>query len=125
MIRVLLAEDEEDLREITELMLSHSGCVVTAVADGLGALRSWVADGFDVVVLDHNMPRMTGLQAAAVLRERGYDGPLVLWTGWDRLLCPDERERLGVQVLPKHDAGELVSTVVGLAGGQAAYGSAN
>ena len=67
---VLLAEDDEDVRALAELVLRREGYEVTAVADGQAALDAAVERTPAVAVLDVSMPRMDGLETARRLRER-------------------------------------------------------
>jgi DNA-binding response OmpR family regulator len=67
---VLLAEDDEDVRMLAELVLRREGYEVTAVADGQAALDAARACTPAVAVLDVSMPRMDGLETARRLRER-------------------------------------------------------
>ncbi len=67
-MKVLLAEDEPDIRIITRLALEDAGCEVTAVGDGQAALDCLAQDHFDVVLLDVMMPRVDGFNACAQLK---------------------------------------------------------
>jgi DNA-binding response OmpR family regulator len=67
---VLLAEDDEDVRMLAELVLSREGFEVRAVADGEAALAAALERTPAVAVLDVSMPRMDGLETARRLRER-------------------------------------------------------
>lgn len=67
---VLLAEDDEDVRALAELVLRRDGFEVIAVADGEAALAAAEARPPDVAVLDVSMPLMDGLETARRLRER-------------------------------------------------------
>jgi CheY-like chemotaxis protein len=67
---VLLAEDDEDVRALAELVLRREGFEVTAVADGQAALEAAEERTPAVAVLDVSMPRVDGLEAARRLRER-------------------------------------------------------
>ncbi|NJO83422.1 MAG: response regulator [Blastochloris sp.] len=67
-MKVLLAEDEQDLQLITRLALEDAGYEVTAVGDGLAVLDALRHQNFDVVLLDVMMPRMDGFTAFAELR---------------------------------------------------------
>jgi two-component system, OmpR family, response regulator MtrA len=67
---VLLAEDDEDVRGLAELVLRREGFDVTAVADGQAALDAAAERTPAVAVLDVSMPRVDGLEAARRLRER-------------------------------------------------------
>lgn len=71
-IRVLLAEDDDDLRLTTRLVLERQGFRVTAVPDGLAAEAALAIGAFDVALLDVMMPgrdlssdQVTGLDAGA------------------------------------------------------------
>ncbi|MEU7501446.1 SpoIIE family protein phosphatase [Streptomyces griseofuscus] len=66
--RVLVADDNADMREYLTRLLAGSGYDVTAVADGVEALQSVRRDAPDLVVSDVMMPRLDGLELVASLR---------------------------------------------------------
>jgi DNA-binding response OmpR family regulator len=69
-VRVLVADDEEDIRLLVTLAVRKAGCtVVAAVADGPQALAAAHAELPDLVVLDVSMPGATGLEVCAALRD--------------------------------------------------------
>ncbi len=69
-VRVLVADDEDDIRALVCLAVTKAGCTVTAsVADGSAALASSRADVPDVAVLDVSMPGSTGLEVCTALRQ--------------------------------------------------------
>ena len=82
--RILLVDDEEAVRRVTARLLQHLGYEVETAQDGQEAVEMLRADPTrcDVVVLDGNMPRMTGRDAARLIRELRADLPLVLATGF-------------------------------------------
>ena len=114
-LRVLLADDDEDLREVAGLLFDHWGFDLTAVASGDDALAALAAARFDVVVLDENMPRGNGIDVVEARRAAGDTTPMVLWTGADRPLDADARARLAVTVVSKTDVQALARTVAELA----------
>lgn len=67
-VRILLAEDEPDIRLIARAALIRAGFLVTAVADGAEALRSVAEESPDLVVLDWMMPEVDGAEACARLK---------------------------------------------------------
>jgi CheY-like chemotaxis protein len=79
---VLLAEDDDDVRTLAELVLRREGFEVTAVADGEAAVAAAERRPPAVAVLDVSMPRMDGLEAARRLRElpATKDIPIMLLT---------------------------------------------
>src|SRR5262245_48513310 len=67
-MRVLLVEDEPDIRFITRLSLEETGHEVTAVNDGYAALSVAATGSFDVVLLDVMMPHMDGFVTCKQLK---------------------------------------------------------
>lgn len=81
--RVLVVDDEPDVRHLTERMLRRLGHIVVAAEDGAGALEALGADGsIDLVLMDVTMPSMDGPTTARALRDRGIGVPIVLMSGY-------------------------------------------
>lgn len=68
--RILLVEDHPDLLTILKLFFASRGFEVAIAADGLEALACIEKRTPDLIITDHRMPRMTGLQLCAHLRAR-------------------------------------------------------
>ncbi|MBB3082825.1 response regulator transcription factor [Geodermatophilus sabuli] len=67
--RVLVADDEDDIRALVCLAVRRAGCTVVAeAADGPRALTAARTDPPDLAVLDVSMPGATGLEVCAALR---------------------------------------------------------
>ena len=67
--RLLLADDDPDIRELLALFLQHHGYSVLTVADGHEAIIAAKAQTFDIAILDISMPGITGTVAASRLRQ--------------------------------------------------------
>jgi len=68
-VRVLVADDEDDIRALVALAVRKAGCtVVGSVADGTAALGLARTGLPDLAVLDVSMPGATGLEVCAALR---------------------------------------------------------
>jgi DNA-binding response OmpR family regulator len=68
-VRVLVADDEDDIRALVALAVRKAGCtVVGSVADGTTALGVARTELPDLAVLDVSMPGATGLEVCAALR---------------------------------------------------------
>jgi signal transduction histidine kinase/FixJ family two-component response regulator len=78
--RVLLADDNADLRELVQVQLNDLGFECKAVGDGLEAIETALAQPYTIVLLDMDMPFMDGYETVRVLRERGYTGPVIGFT---------------------------------------------
>ena len=68
MRRVLLVDDDELVRKVYQEGLTRTGYQVTAVEDGLKAIHELRVHGFDAVVLDLMMPRLTGVDVLRYIR---------------------------------------------------------
>jgi CheY-like chemotaxis protein len=79
-VRILFADDVRELREIVRLSLSRIGHTVSCAEDGQKALALYEAtpEAFDVVITDHQMPLMTGLDFVRALRSRRYSGRIIV-----------------------------------------------
>jgi two-component system alkaline phosphatase synthesis response regulator PhoP len=68
MAKILVAEDEKDIRELVELTLKLAGHSVTSAANGEEAIKSAKKEHPDLILLDFRMPRMNGDEAAQKLK---------------------------------------------------------
>lgn len=79
MARILIAEDDEDLRLLLRLVVQRAGHEVEGVGDGVAALRAITRGGYDLVVLDNMMPGMTGLEVLRACQDvTGATRPVML-----------------------------------------------
>ena len=81
--RVLFAEDEPALRNVTANYLRKQGLTVDAVCDGEEAECAILGNRYDVVILDIMRPKKDGLPVCRFLRER-YDVPVIFLTALDQ-----------------------------------------
>ena len=68
MAKIVVADDDADIRELVAFKLQQTGHEVVAVGDGAAAVEACQADVPDLVVLDVMMPGMSGLDACRALR---------------------------------------------------------
>jgi DNA-binding response OmpR family regulator len=69
MVKILIAEDERDIRELILFTLQFGGFEVETARDGAEAVEKAQQDKFDLILMDVRMPRMTGYQACDKLKE--------------------------------------------------------
>jgi len=79
-LRLLYADDMSALREVVGAILANSGYSIESVADGALALERIIAnpDAFEVLITDHHMPKLNGLELVARLRELSFPGKIVV-----------------------------------------------
>jgi two-component system response regulator MprA len=81
--RVLVVDDDPDVRRAVETALELEGHKVTTAGDGLGALTRLGQSEFDAVVLDVLMPNLDGFEVCRRLREAGNRTPVLILTARD------------------------------------------
>ena len=82
MPRVLIVDDQAEIREITTTVLESEGYQVAAMAAGSHAVEALGNEPFDLVLLDINMPGMDGWQTLRMIRadDRLSDLPVVMFS---------------------------------------------
>jgi DNA-binding NtrC family response regulator len=94
-IRVLVADDETNLRDLLVRELGRKGHEVDGVADGEAALERLGAGGYDVVVLDMRMPRREGLDVLRELAATPEPPQVIVMTGFQEVGPAVEAMKLG------------------------------
>ncbi len=79
MAKILIAEDEPDIRELVAFMLRFAGYEVMAASNGEEAVQAATHDIPDLVLMDVRMPRMTGYDACRIMKANPnlHDVPVV------------------------------------------------
>ena len=98
--RILLIDDQPDVRESVSDMLKALGHDVSVASDGRAGLQLVQTESFDVVLTDLRMPGMDGLDVAKRVRTLRPNVPVVLLTGWETFFEDSQPEAVSV-VLPK------------------------
>ena len=78
--RILIADDEEDIRWILETSLKKSGFKVECAENGEDAVRKACEETYSLILLDINMPDMNGFEVLNQLRDREIDSPIIFIT---------------------------------------------
>ena len=68
-IKILVADDEADIRKIVRLLLEKKGYSVSEASNGLAAIEAVKGGDIDLVIMDIMMPKMSGIEATAKIRE--------------------------------------------------------
>lgn len=100
MARILIAEDDDAVREFVSRALALQGHKVTAVTDGGQALEAMQAERYDLLLTDIVMPGMDGIALALRVTRDYPDVPILLMTGYAA-----ERQRV-------HNLDALISRVL-------------
>jgi CheY-like chemotaxis protein len=106
--RILVADDEHEIRSMLAMFLEAEGWLVVQAASGDEALELCRHESFDVAVLDYMMPGMNGLQVARFLRFEGIRLPTILFTAYLVAELKETCDDLGVVAVDKINWDELV-----------------
>ncbi|MDQ3810875.1 MAG: response regulator, partial [Chloroflexota bacterium] len=96
--RVLVVDDEPGLLAIVRQLMQRSGALATIAHSGAAAIDA-LAERFDVVVTDLDMPDVDGWAVAAAVKERQPGTPVVMLTGWAGEIAPEDFQARGVDVV--------------------------
>jgi DNA-binding response OmpR family regulator len=116
--RILVVDDDSDIRRLNADVLRQSGYQVDTAEDGEAAWKtlhaaSYDPDSYDLLITDHEMPRLTGMDLVKKLRAARMGLPVIMATG---TLPPQELERdrwlqPAVTLLKPYTIDELLGTV--------------
>jgi two-component system, OmpR family, response regulator len=81
--RVLVVDDEPNIRELVQVALKFHGCAVSTATGGMDALRQAEAVRPDLIVLDVVMPDLDGFEVCRRLRATGNEVPVIFLTARD------------------------------------------
>ena len=79
--KILLADDEEALRELLREQLSAQGYTIDEAQDGVEAVEKLQQNSYHLAILDINMPRKTGLDVLRHIREQNLPVRVIMLTG--------------------------------------------
>ncbi|WP_148612068.1 response regulator [Nocardioides rubriscoriae] len=113
-MRVLLADDDPDIRLVLSAMMARRGWSVVTANHGEEALARLADTDVDAAILDQQMPPVLGMEVAHEARRRGLTLPLVLCTGWSGTVDRDEADRLDVVVADKTQLSATVQLLADL-----------
>ena len=80
MFKILIAEDDRELRQLFEHVLTKNGYAVRGVNNGAQALQALEENYFDLIISDIMMPEMDGYELADTLRQAGNQTPIMMIT---------------------------------------------
>jgi CheY-like chemotaxis protein len=116
MKKILVVDDEENIRELYREELEELGYEVTTVSSGTAALELMETKTFDLVTLDIRMPDMDGLETLGKIKEKNNALPVILCTAY-----PDYKQDFGswssdAYVVKSSNTSQLRDTVKKLLG---------
>ena len=101
MLKILIVEDDRELRRLFAHVLIKNGYTVKETANGNEALDAMDGDYYDLIISDVMMPVMDGYELVRMLRDAGNNTPVLMITAKDAFdeLTPQEQHRLIQELL--------------------------
>jgi DNA-binding response OmpR family regulator len=111
--KILIADDEEDIRQLILAILAGSGFEVDTVSDGERAWEAVRQGHYDLLIADNEMPRLTGMKLIERIRASGMSLPVVIVSGSLALeLVPDHLQLQIAAIIAKpFDIDEFLNVV--------------
>lgn len=118
--RVLVVDDDDDMRALVADLLMSEGYEVLEAASGIDLMRHvlsitverWPIDGIDVIIIDNRMPGITGIEALRSLRAQHRKTRAVLMTAFPEAEVQHQAAALGVPILSKPFSLELLTRAI-------------
>ncbi len=83
MKKILVVDDEENIRQLYKEEFEEMGYEVTTVADGIQALAALDTKKFDLVTLDMRMPDIDGIETLRKMKEKNSTLPVIICTAYE------------------------------------------
>ena len=81
-MKILIADDERAFVELLSERLIQRGNQVECAYDGMAALTLIKTNKYDIVILDHNMPELTGLELVKYIKNNKIEAKTIMITGY-------------------------------------------
>ncbi len=98
-VRVLVIDDDEDIRRLLADILTSAGHQVTDVCSGSEAAAIFKKDNFDLVLTDLEMPEMSGWEIARSLKKLDPNLMIALITGWGETIDRAQLQEGGIDTI--------------------------
>jgi two-component system, OmpR family, alkaline phosphatase synthesis response regulator PhoP len=111
--RILIVEDEPGVLLVVSDLLRSAGHTVEIAADGAAGLRRASEATFDLLILDVMLPGMSGFELCHAVRQRGFDGAILMLTARSQILDRVKGLRTGADdyLVKPFDSDELLARV--------------
>jgi DNA-binding response OmpR family regulator len=112
-LRILVVDDDDDIRDFIDWVLTAYGYRADTAADSADAWKALRARSYDLLITDHNMPKVTGIELVRALRSARMTLPVVLMSGTlpEEALVQNSSLQLAGTLLKPFTMEELAGTV--------------
>jgi len=111
--RILIADDEENIRTLYKIELEEAGYIVDLATNGKEAVEKAKENLPDLIILDIKMPIMDGIEALHIIRQlpNGKNVPIILFTAYGEYQQDFTTWASDAYIIKSHDMTELKKTI--------------
>jgi two-component system response regulator AtoC len=111
--RVLVIDDEENLRHYLQLILGEAGYQVAIAQDGKEALEKMQRHAWDIILCDIKMPTMDGMALLKAAKEKGLEGTIIMMSAYGTVDTAVEAMKIGAYdyISKPFNADEIILTL--------------
>jgi CheY-like chemotaxis protein len=111
--KILIADDEENIRTLYKIELEDAGYIVELASNGKEAVEKFEKTSPDIVILDIKMPVMDGIEALQAIRQlpQGKSVPIILFTAYGEYQQDFTTWASDAYIVKSHDITELKQTI--------------
>jgi len=95
-VRVLVIDDDEDIRRLLADILTSAGHLVSDASSGTEAVKIFQKDNFDLVLTDLEMPEMSGWEIARSIKKLAPNIMIAMITGWGETIDSAQLQESGI-----------------------------
>ncbi|MFM2370145.1 MAG: hypothetical protein RL619_2466, partial [Bacteroidota bacterium] len=112
-LKVLLVEDNKINQIVTEKILKKNNYTCTLADDGYKAIKILEEDNFDIILMDINMPLISGFETSRKIRSKGIETPIIALTAFDKEEITEEAISAGMDdiIVKPFDSVELFKII--------------
>jgi CheY-like chemotaxis protein len=114
MVNVLIAEDNLMNQKIIEVLIKRMGWNYCIVGDGIMVVEECLKGGYDVILMDIDMPRMDGYEATRVIRSHQIDIPIIALTAYSEDIFREQSYKAGMNnfLAKPYDKERIYTTIL-------------
>jgi DNA-binding NtrC family response regulator len=111
--RLLIVDDEDDLRDLLSQVLTKTGYDIATASDGEKAIELLYANTFDVVLLDIQMPKLNGIEVLKYISQHTPHTKVIMITGYADLKNAMEAREYGARdfISKPYKLDDVISTI--------------
>ncbi|MBI1805050.1 MAG: response regulator [Ignavibacteriae bacterium] len=111
--RILIVDDEDDLRELLSHVLSTQGYEIQSASNGEEAIAALQRGSYDLALLDIQMPKMNGIQVLQFINKNAPSTKAIMLTGYSDLKNAMEAREFGARdfISKPYKLDDILSTI--------------